>query len=192
VPKIVITMLLTLVLCGCDAPFDLVEKKGNTYLLNKVIGTVYLVDDTNLIELAEIYSTDKQTGRVITEKFTIKDQKLAVNIRVKLLSDQVLYILVASPVTVKKMQEGKYREVKEDFEWYINLANKNGSNKHITIQLKDMEGFLLFEREVKVNAGPVYVGDDEGKRSAVIYEGRFPLSPELVQYVSYMDITWAL
>ena len=80
---------------------------------------------------------------------------------------------------------------KEDFEWFANEI-KNNEYDAITVQLSDIDGFTLVEKEIFLSKNYIRFSDGEGKVSGFQYEGSFIVNPLLISEVTSLSYTYRI
>ena len=189
--KKTLLILSLVILSGCQQEannFDIKNVGNNTYLINQKSGDLSVVDNGKLINLQK-YKLPKQNKHTLSGSF--KD-KLKFKVDTKFIVDRIYYRLTLEGyVSTELNEQGQYVEKKEDFEWFANEI-KNNEYDAITIQLSDIDGFTLVEKEIFLSKNYIRFSDGEGKVSGFQYEGSFIVNPLLISEVTSLSYTYRI
>jgi hypothetical protein len=190
--KITTLFLLLATLSGCDNNSKNISVEhvgGQTYLVNQKENKAFLVNNNKLLELEKTTLVLKD-GEKLSQTKTISDGRLNVEAKVKFIDSQALYILTVSPV-LKKVKEGELEvDDKSNFEWFETLKSDYSSNKYISIQFYDADGFKLQEQEVKIAARATRFVDGNGGYSSYMYEGSISITPNKAKHIQNINFIW--
>lgn len=189
-----VILFLTAALTGCDYKsknISVEQVGGQTYLINQEESKVFIVNKNKIIELEKATLALKDGEKLSASKI-IADGKLKVNVKVKFIDSQALYILHASPVLNKTKLEGVEVDDTSNFDWFETLKTDYSSNKFINIQFYDLDGFKIREQEVKVASRATRIIDGKGSYSSYMYEGVIDISREKSKYIREVNFVWNL
>lgn len=186
-------LLFSFLLSGCDYKSDSMSVKevaGKAYLLDQDKKKVFLISQGKLVELKRTTPLVLKDGQIIKQRRTISDGRIIADVKVKFLESKALYSLTITPVTKTVLKDGAETEDKSNFEWFDKLAKDYNSNKYVSLQFEDPDGFRLLEHDVKVSRGFIRMVDGSGGYSAYVYEEAISIYPDIAKYITNIDFVW--
>lgn len=191
--KKTLSFLSLIILSGCQpdpAPnnYDIKQVGKSTYLINQKTGDLSVVEQGKVINLKE-FKLPKKNKLSLSGSFK---KKLKFEVDTKFIVDRMYYRLILDGYVSSKMNEqGEYVEVTEDFEWFANEIENHGSDR-ITIQLSDVDGFTLEEKEIYLSKNFIRYRDADGKIDGFLYEGSFSVNPLRISEVNSLYYTYRM
>lgn len=182
-------------LVGCDfeqKPYKIEQLGEQQFLLNQKTGDAYIIKDESLLKLDIVSADSIDNGKVITYNNTIAENKLKIDLKVKLLSGVALYNLTVGPTHDKQDNQGKVDYKKTDFKWYEKLVTEKDAYKYINIELTDKDGFKIFTEKQNIQNSFTRIVDSDGKTDAFQYNGHFNIPSVLSAIATNVSITYNL
>ncbi|WP_281649217.1 hypothetical protein [Parendozoicomonas sp. Alg238-R29] len=185
--------LVSLLLVGCELDKDKIsiEKVGSkTYLINQEQSKAFVIYGEKLVRLKEDIPAPLKIGQTLKYKTLISSKKLDVDTKIKFMGSKALYNMHIKPVIELIDKSGNITKDKTNLEWFNSKKKDYDSYNAITVQLKDSDGFKLAEESLRISRGFINVLGEGSEIESFMYEGSFSVDPEIVQFASYLEITW--
>ena len=191
--KLLPILIFSFLLFGCDYKSETMSVKevaGKAYLLDQDKKQVFLISQDQLIELKRTTPLVLKDGQIIKQTRTISDGRLIADVKIKFLGNKALYSLTITPVTKTVIKDKVETKDKSNFEWFAKLTKDYNSNKFVSLQFQDPDGFKLLDHNVKVSQGYTQMVDGNGGYSAYVYEDSISIYPDTAKYITNVDFVW--
>lgn len=182
----------TLFLTGCDSEllnnepkYKLETIQGDTYLLNQDTGELSVLANGRIIKL-ENFSLPKNKLLSFTSDI---ENKLLVEIKTKLIGNQVLYAVTLSP----KVDLNSDYEPVTDMKWFFdNIQKKEYEYNRIILSLQDADGFDLDSHAIYIKNDYTRMVDSQGNPASASYTGEFTVNPLKVESLTNVGFTYSM
>lgn len=198
-PAIIIIKVLLCIslflLVGCDFEqntYKLEQLGKQQFLLNQKIGDAYLIEDGNLVKLNIVSSATIDNSKIITYNNTIEENKLRIDLKVKLLSGVALYKLTISPTYENQDKQDIVDPKKRDFKWFEKLVSGKDVYKYINFELTDKDGFQIYTEKQNIQKSYTRIVDSNGQIGGFQYNGNFDIPSILSSIVTNINISYNL